>query len=93
MPDIDMLNILKINFHTIHTEQTRGSDNCCTNMHATQGHDPKEEMVKDEKCCTNIDGILKSNNGIKPLVKSKLSEKTQHISFEDPVMTVTRKEH
>ena len=46
MPDIDMLNILKVNIHAIGADQTRGSDNCCTKMHAIQGDDLKQETVK-----------------------------------------------
>ena len=72
MPDIDMLNVLKINIHTIGAEQNRGNDNCCTNMHAIQGDDLMQETVKAEKCCTNIDSISKSNNRTKPMVKSKI---------------------
>ena len=32
IPDIDVLNIIKINIHAIGVEQTIGSDNCCANM-------------------------------------------------------------
>ena len=31
MPDIDALNIIKINIHAISTGQTTDSDNCCAN--------------------------------------------------------------
>ena len=30
MPEIDTRNIIKVNIHSISTEQTGGSDNCCT---------------------------------------------------------------
>ena len=78
MPDINMPNILKINIHAIGTEQTRGNDNCCANMQAVQGNDQMQEMIKDEKCCTNKDGISKSNSRVKSMVKSKLSDTTEY---------------
>ena len=49
MPDIDVLNILKISIHAIGVEQTRGNDNYCTNMHTTQGDDQMQETIKAEK--------------------------------------------
>ena len=36
MPDIDALNIIKINIHAIGTEQTGDSDNCCANRPTVQ---------------------------------------------------------
>ena len=78
MPDIDVFDIIKINIHTIGAGQTRGSDNCCVNMHAIQRYDLKQETVKAEKYCTNTDNILKSNNKIKPTVKSRLSETIEY---------------
>ena len=53
MPDIDTLNILKVNIHAIGAEQTRGSDNCCANICTIQRDNPKQETVKAEKYCTN----------------------------------------
>ena len=35
---------------------------CCTNMHTVQGDEPKQEIVRAEKCYTNMDNISKSNN-------------------------------
>ena len=35
-------------------------------------------MVKAEKCCTNLDGISKSNNRIKPMANSRLSDITEY---------------
>ena len=78
MPDTDVLNILKINIHVIGTEQTRGNDNCCANMQPIQGDNLIQEVVKAEKCYTNIDGISKSNNRVKPTVKSRLSDTTEY---------------
>ena len=67
-----------INIHTIGTEQTRENDNCCANMHTREGDDLMQETVKAKKCCTNIDGISKSNNRIQPMVKSRLSDITEY---------------
>ena len=78
MPDIDAFNLLKINIHAIGTEQTRGNDNCCANMNPRQGDDPMQETVKAEKCCTNIDGISKSNSSMKPMVKSRLFDTKEY---------------
>ena len=82
MPDIDGLNIIKLNIHTVGAEQTRGSDNCCANMHPIQRDDPKQETVKAEKYCTNTDSISKSNNEIKPMFKNRLSEAIEYFLSE-----------
>ena len=74
MPYIDTLDIIKLNIHTIGTEQTRGSNNCCTKMCAIQRGDPKQETVKAEKYCTNTDSISKSNIKSQPTVESRLSK-------------------
>ena len=74
MPDIDVLDVIKMNIHTIGAEQTRGSENCCTNMCTIQRGDPKQETVKAEKYCTNTDSISKPNNKRQPMVESRLSE-------------------
>ena len=50
MSNIDMLNIIKINIHSIGSEQTGGSDNCCANMHTVQRDDPKQLTVRAQKC-------------------------------------------
>ena len=78
MPDIDALNILKINIHAIDAEQTTWNDNCCANMHTIQGDNWMQETVEAEKYCTNIDGISKSNNRTKSMVHSKLTNKTKY---------------
>ena len=44
MPDIDILDIIKISIHTIEAEQTRGSDNCCPKMCAIEIGDPKRKQ-------------------------------------------------
>ena len=73
MPDIDVLDKIKINIHTTGAEQTGGSDNCCTNMHTVQKDDLMQETVRAEKCYTNTDSISKSNNKTKSMAKSRLS--------------------
>ena len=78
MPNIDTLNIIKIDIHAIDTEQTGGSDNCCANMHTVQTDDPKQVTVKVGKCYTNTDSISKSNNETEPTVKSKLSKTIEY---------------
>ena len=80
MHDIDVLDIIKLNIHTIGADQTRGSDNCCAKMHNMQRDDPKQEAVKAEKYCTNTDSISKSANKSKPMVKSGLSETEYFLS-------------
>ena len=47
-------------------------------MHAIQSDDLKQETVKAGKYCTNTNSILKSNNKIKPMVKSRLSETIEY---------------
>ena len=37
MPDIDVLIIIKVNIHSIGTEQTGDSYNCCANRPTAQG--------------------------------------------------------
>ena len=78
MPDIDALNIIKINIHIIDTEQTGGNYNFCTNMHTVQRDDPKQETVRAKKCYTNTANISKSNSKTKPTVKSKLSKTIEY---------------
>ena len=49
MPDIDVLNIIKVNIHSICTQQTGDSDNSCANRPATQREDTKQEINRAEK--------------------------------------------
>ena len=71
MPDIDALNIIKTNIHTIGAEQTIGSDSCAK-MCAIQRDDPKQETVRAEKCYTNTYSISKSNSKTKPIGEEKI---------------------
>ena len=73
MPDIDVLEIIKVNIHCIGTEQTGDSDNCCANRPAAQRDNTKQETYTVEKCYTNIVSISKSNNKNKPMVNNQLS--------------------
>ena len=72
MPNTDMLNIIKINIHTIDTEQTGDSDKCCANIHTIQEDEPKQETVRAEKCYRNMDSISISNNKTKPTVQEQI---------------------
>ena len=77
MPDIDALNIIKINIHRIHTEQTGDSNNCCANRPTVQRKDMKQETDEAEKCYTNTDNISKFNNKIRQ-VYSRLSNTIEY---------------
>ena len=78
MPDIDTLNIIKVNIHSIGTEQTGDSDSCCTNRTMVQREDTKQETNRAEKCYTNTDGISKSNNKNKPMVNNHISNTVEY---------------
>ena len=39
MPEIDVLNIININIHSIGAEQAGDGDDCCTNKPAAQRED------------------------------------------------------
>ena len=73
MPDIDSLNIINVNIHSIGTEQAVDGDNCYTNKPTTQREDTKQETNRTEKCYTNTDSISKSNNKDKPMADNQLS--------------------
>ena len=73
IPDIDVLNIININIHSIGTEHNGGNDNCCTNKAAAHSSDMVQETNRAEKCYINTDSILKSDNTDKPMVNNKLS--------------------
>ena len=73
IPNIDVLHIININNHPIGTEQAGDSDNCYTNKPAAQREDMKQETNRSEKCFTNTDSILKSNNKDKTMVNNQLS--------------------
>ena len=53
MPDINALNIIKVVIHSLGTEQTGDSDNCCTNRPTAKREDTKQEADKAERCYTN----------------------------------------
>ena len=76
MPDTDPLNI--INIHSIGTEHGGGNENCCTNKYAAQSADIVQKTNRTEKCYTNTDSILKSENTDKPKVNNKLSNTTDY---------------
>ena len=72
MPDIDVHNIIKVNIHSIGTEQTGDSDDCCANRPTTQREAMKQETDRTVKCYTNTNSILKSKNKYKPMVDNQL---------------------
>ena len=49
MPDIDALNIIKVNIHSIGTKQAGDGDNCHTNKPTAQREDMKQETNRAEK--------------------------------------------
>ena len=73
MPDIDALNIININIHSIAIKHYGGNDNCCTNKATAQHADTTQETIRTEKCYSNTDDISKSDNTEKPIVNNKLS--------------------
>ena len=79
MLDIDALNIININIHSIGTEQGGGNDNCYTNKATTQREDMKQETNRAETCYTIKVSILKSDNKDKPTVNKKLSNTADYI--------------
>ena len=50
MSDIDTLNIININIHSIGREQAGDSHNCYANNPTAQREDTKQETKKAEKC-------------------------------------------
>ena len=78
MLDTGVLNVMKINIHTIGTEQTGDSDKHCTNMHTVQEDEPKQETVRFEKCYTNMDSISKLDNKSKSIVERKPSKRIEY---------------
>ena len=66
MPDMDMLNIIKINCITIGTYGNDSTDNCSTNMavgqsskHVQHYTNIMQDVDRAEKSCANIDTISK----------------------------------
>ena len=78
MPDIDVLNIINVNIHSVDTEQTGDGENCCTNRPATKREDTKQETDRAEKCHTNTDNISKSNSKNKVMVYNQLPNAVQY---------------
>ena len=78
MPDIDMLNIIIVNIHSIGTEQTGDSDNCCKKRPTDQREDMKQETNRAEKCYTNTDSISKYNNKYMSMVNNQLSNTVEY---------------
>ena len=68
VPDIDVLNIIKVNIHSVGTENTGDGDNHCANKPVVQREDTRQETDRAEKCYTNTDSISRSSNKNKPMV-------------------------
>ena len=90
MPDIDTLNIIKVNIHSIGTKQTGDSDKFCANRPATQREDTKQETDRAKKWYTNTDSISKSNNKNKPMVSNQLPNTAEYF-LSGQVVIVTRR--
>ena len=73
MPDIDVLNIINLNIHSIGIGHDGGNDNCCTNMANAQSADTMQKTNRAEKCYTNTDNISKFDNTDMSMVNNKLS--------------------
>ena len=91
MPDIDVLNIIKININSIATEDARDSDKQCANMHAVWESEPKQETDRAEKCKTNMDSISKLRDNKESQQSKQHLIKQQSISFQVLPMKVTGK--
>ena len=78
MPDIDVLNVIKVNIHSTGTEQTGDNDNYHTNRSTAQREDMKQETNMAEKFYTNTDSISNSNNRNKPTVNNQLSNTAEY---------------
>ena len=81
MPDIDVLNNININIHSIGAEHSSGNDNCCTNKATAQSTDMMQKTNRTEKCYTNTDSISKSGNTDKPTVNNKLTNTINYFLF------------
>ena len=73
MADIDTLDIININIHSIGTEHGGGKVNCCTNKAAAQSMDTTQETNRSEKCYIHKDCISKSDNTDKSQINNKLA--------------------
>ena len=78
MADIDVLNITKVNIHSIGTEQIGDSDNCCTDRSTIPEKKTKQETDRTEKSYINTDSISKSNNKNKPMVDNQLPNTVEY---------------
>ena len=74
MPGIDVVNVIKVNIHSIGTEQTGGGDNHFANRPAVQREDTKQETDRAEECYTNN----KFNNKNKSTIDNQLSNTVEY---------------
>ena len=61
MPGTAVLKIININIDSLEAEDTQ-KDSCNTNTDTTKVSNAKQEIQGTRKCCTNMDGVLKTNN-------------------------------
>ena len=78
MSDIDVLNIVKVNIHSICTEQTGDSDYHCANRPTAQRKNAKQETNRTEECYTNTFNISRYNNKNKLMVNNQLSNTVEY---------------
>ena len=78
MPDINMLNIINLNFNTIDTHRTEIAGYCSTNTvicqsvrHVQHYTNIMQEADRAMKCYANTDSISKFDNKDKPMVTDK----------------------
>ena len=62
MHDIYLLNIIKVDLHSIGREHIGDLDNHCMNRPRVQREDTMQEKDRAEKCYTKMDSSSKSNN-------------------------------
>ena len=78
MPDTDMLNIIKVNIHSIDAEDARDGG-WCARMHTVQQSNPRQETNRAEKFYTKTDTNSKStDNNTKPMVDTKANKSTEY---------------
>ena len=80
MPDINTLNIIKINCNTIDTHGNDSANNCSTHIaiHQSSKHvqhytNAMQDVHRAKKSCTNIDVISKFENEDRPMVIDAIS--------------------
>ena len=89
MPDIDLLNIINVNIHSIGTEQAGDGDNCYTNKLTVQRQDRKQETELRNAIETQMVFQNLATKISQWLVTNYLTEYI--ISSQGQIMIMTRK--